>query len=156
MRVLITGGAGFIGQHLARLLSAEGHELVALDNLNPQVHLDPEGAAAAFPGEVVVGDVAIPADWGALPSCEAVIHLAAETGTGQSMYEQERYRRVNVDGTRLAVQQAVAWEAPIVVLSSRAVYGEGRAECPVHGTRFGARCCDMAVAADSTEDSTLR
>lgn len=152
MKILITGGVGFIGQHLARRLVADGHKVLALDNLNPQVHLDPSGAVAAFPGDTLVGDVAEPAAWQDVPACDAVVHLAAETGTGQSMYEQDRYRRVNVGGTRLAVQQAISWQSPIVVLSSRAVYGEGRAECPVHGTGFGSRCCDEAIAAASTED----
>lgn len=151
MKVLITGGAGFIGQHLARQLVADGHAVESLDNLHPQVHLDPEGALRAFPGAVHVGDVADPAAW-ELPDHDAIVHLAAETGTGQSMYERDRYHRVNVDGTRLAAQHAVAHSVPIVSLSSRAVYGEGRFECPVHGTGFGTRCCTAAVTAPSTED----
>lgn len=156
MKILITGGAGFIGQHLARKLAAEGHELTALDTLSEQVHLDPKGAVAAFPGKVTVGDVADEAAWQDLPAPDAVIHLAAETGTGQSMYEQERYRRVNVDGTRHAVRHAVRWGVPMVSMSSRAVYGEGRIECAEHGVVFGGRCCDEAVTADSTEDDEHR
>ncbi|WP_370894802.1 NAD-dependent epimerase/dehydratase family protein [Janibacter sp. GXQ6167] len=132
MRILITGGAGFIGQHLARRLSS-AHELVALDSLSEQVHLDPDSARSTFPGEVIVGDVADPGVWGEVPRPDAVIHLAAETGTGQSMYEQDRYVRVNVDGTRLAGEASVRWGAPLVAVSSRAVYGEGRHRT-AHGT----------------------
>ena len=64
MRILITGGCGFIGQHLARRLVAEGHEVVALDSLHAQVHLDPDASRAAFPGQVVVGDVSDAGVWG--------------------------------------------------------------------------------------------
>ena len=131
MKILITGGAGFIGQHLARTLTAAGHEVVALDNLQPQVHLDPDGARAAFPGDVFVGDVAEATDWeAAADEVDAVVHLAAETGTGQSMYEQDRYRRVNVEGTRLAGEFAANRGVPLVSLSSRAVYGDGTPDRP--------------------------
>lgn len=156
MTILITGGAGFIGQHLARRLRQDGHDLVALDSLLPQVHLDPEASRSAFPGEVIVGDVADREAWGTVPEISAVVHLAAETGTGQSMYEVERYHRVNVDGTALAAEVAAARGIPIVSLSSRAVYGEGRHECAVHATTFGAACCDLAVPAASTEDDDHR
>lgn len=150
MKVLITGGAGFIGQHLARLL-APHHELVALDSLLPQVHLDADASRRAFPGEVVVGDVADEAAWAGLGPFDAVVHLAAETGTGQSMYEADRYVRVNVDGTRLAGEAAARWAAPLVAMSSRAVYGEGRHECTDHGTTFGTPCCSRSVPAASRE-----
>ncbi len=136
MKVLITGGAGFVGQHLARRL-AGAHDLTALDLLHPQVHLDPDGAKAAFPGTVVVGDVADPADWATLPRADLVVHLAAETGTAQSMYEQDRYTAVNVGGTRLAGQMARRWGAPLVSLSSRAVYGEGRYRTPSGEVTYG-------------------
>lgn len=62
-KVLITGGAGFIGQHLARRLVASGHTVTALDSLSGQVHLDPDSSTGAFPGEVIVADVADPAAW---------------------------------------------------------------------------------------------
>lgn len=130
MLILITGGCGFIGQYVARRLVAQGHEAVALDSLLPQVHLDAEASRQAFPGEVVEGDVADPAAWhlGRLDShddFDGVIHLAAETGTGQSMYEADRYHRVNVEGTTLAGAFATAADAPLVAISSRAVYGDG-------------------------------
>jgi dTDP-L-rhamnose 4-epimerase len=123
----VTGGCGFIGQYVARRLVAAGDEVVALDSLLPQVHLDPDTSRAAFPGEVVVDDVADAETWTRLDGQEvgAVAHLAAETGTGQSMYETERYHRVNVEGTRLAGEFAARRGVPIVALSSRAVYGDG-------------------------------
>ncbi len=125
MSIVLTGGSGFLGQHVARRLA--GRELVALDSLLPQVHADPAAARAAFPGAVVVGDVADPDAWTRLPATgvEAVVHLAAETGTGQSMYARAHFVRVNVDGTAAAAAYAERVGAPLVVLSSRAVYGEG-------------------------------
>ncbi len=153
MTVLLTGGAGFIGQHLARRLVGAGHEVVALDLMHPQVHADPAAAVAAFPGPVVVGDVADAGAWDGVPDgVTALVHLAAETGTGQSMYETERYHRVNVEGTRLAAAFARSRGAALVSMSSRAVYGEGRYECVEHGTVFGGRCCAAAEPVASHED----
>lgn len=151
MKVLITGGAGFIGQHLARRLAPE-HDLVALDLLTPQVHHDREQSRAAFPGEVIEADVSTFEAWEGLERPDAVVHLAAETGTGQSMYEQDRYRLVNVEGTRLAGTFAASWGCPLVALSSRAVYGNGRFECATHGVHFGEACCVEAKPVASTED----
>ena len=159
MRVLVTGGAGFIGQHVARRLLGSGHDVAALDCLLPQVHRDPDAARAAFPGPVLVRDVSDPDAWAdpaAMAHPDVVVHLAAETGTGQSMYEAERYRRVNVEGTRLAAGHAVAHDAALVVVSSRAVYGEGAYGCPEHGRTFGARCCSLARPLASTEDDPHR
>ena len=132
MKILITGGIGFIGLKTAAKLSADGHELFALDSLLEQVHQDIDAEKAAFPGTIYVGDVSDPAAWEQLPVADAIIHLAAETGTAQSMYESDKHRRVNVEGTRLAAEYAVAWNAPFIYTSSRAVYGEGFAD---RGTR---------------------
>lgn len=125
MKILITGGVGFIGQHLARLLVNAGHSVTALDSLEAQVHENADKSVARFPGEVVKGDVADSLVWEGVTPHDAIVHLAAETGTAQSMYEQDHYRRVNVRGTSLAAAAAVRWRASIVALSSRAVYGEG-------------------------------
>ena len=150
MKILITGGCGFIGQHLARRLHPS-HELVAFDLLLPQVHLDPTASRGAFPGEVVVGDVADAAAWRSLPRPDAIIHLAAETGTGQSMYEVDRYRGVNVGGTALAGEAADRWRVPLVAMSSRAVYGEGRYRLPDGGVHFGAAPSGEAIPEPSGE-----
>lgn len=125
MRALITGGAGFIGQWTARRMSTEW-EVTALDILSTQVHQEPDASVRAFPGEVVRGDVTDPDVWQELSRPDVVVHLAAETGTAQSMYEADRYRHVNVGGTLLAAQMAAQWGSPIIAMSSRAVYGEGR------------------------------
>ena len=150
MTVLITGGAGFIGQYLASQLKGK-HELIALDNLSPQVHVDPEASAKRFPGEVIRGDVADEATWANLPKADVIVHLAAETGTGQSMYEQDRYRRVNVGGTRLAGEKAKEWGVPLIAMSSRAVYGEGRFLCPDGSDSYDKNCCEQAKPAPSRE-----
>ncbi|HYG69697.1 MAG TPA: NAD-dependent epimerase/dehydratase family protein, partial [Anaeromyxobacteraceae bacterium] len=128
-RILITGGAGFIGSHLADHLLAHGHAVRALDVLSPQVH----GPNAARPGyldgevELVVGDVRdADAVRRALRGVDAVVHLAAAVGVGQSMYEVERYTSVNDVGTAVLLQALV--ERPVerlVVASSMSLYGEG-------------------------------
>lgn len=149
--VLITGGAGFIGQHTARMFVEAGWTAVALDTLNPKVHLDAEASQKRFPGRVVVGDVLDPSAWASIGPVDLVVHLAAETGVGQSMYEVDLYRRVNEDGTRLATEFAVNQGAPLIFFSSRAVYGQGRTECATHGTSFTGLCCEQAVPVDSIE-----
>ena len=145
MKVLITGGAGFIGQSLARHLTDGGHEVVALDRLVGQVHLDPVASVERFPGHVLQEEVTDEAAWALLDRPDTVVHLAAETGTGQSMYEAERYRHLNVVGTRVTGQAAQSWGVPLVALSSRAIYGNGATSCREHGDQFGAPCCDAAI-----------
>ena len=103
MKVLITGGAGFIGQRLARVLLASGHEIRILDNFSPQVHtVDTLPADLDGRVELIKADIR---DRDALrkglQGVEGIVHLAAETGTGQSMYEIERYYSVNVQGTAI-------------------------------------------------------
>ncbi len=156
MTVLLSGGAGFVGQHLARRLLEVRFEVAALDLLHPQVHADPDAARRAFPGPVIQGDVADRRVWttaaAQLHRGEALVHLAAETGTGQSMYEVDRYHRVNVDGTRRAAEFAVGHGIPLVVLSSWAVYGGGRHQCRDHRPTFGRPCCPAATPVPSRED----
>lgn len=150
MTGLLTGGAGFIGQHLARRLTTTW-DLQTLDVLSPQVHQDGAASRAAFPGEVIEQDVCDPESWERLPRPDFVIHLAAETGTAQSMYKPNCYHAVNVEGTRLAARAAQGWGVPLLVLSSRAVYGEGRYRCPDGKPVFGLPDCPGAVPQASQE-----
>ena len=136
-RVLITGGLGFIGLALARKLARRGVVVRLLDNLSPQIHgavPRPDlGALRADDVEVVRGDVCQRRDWvSALTDVTAVVHLAAETGTGQSMYRIGDYTNTNVLGTALLLD--VLANDPhqvtkLVLASSRAVYGEGAYGC---------------------------
>lgn len=148
---LITGGAGFIGSNLARALLAKGHRVTVLDNFSPQIHGDVDGAPTLPPEvRVIRGDVRVRDDLaGALEGQTGIVHLAAETGTGQSMYEIDRYSDVNVGGTAklldLLTNEKHGVER-LVVASSRAIYGEGKHRCAEHGTVYpGARAeADMA------------
>lgn len=138
MKILITGGAGFIGSALAIALAKRGDEVVVLDSLSTQIHGDtPESSALVqrLPKNtrLVKGDVRNQNDWAkVLPGCDAIVHLAAETGTGQSMYEIDRYVDVNVRGTSLMLdllaKKAFGSDSVrrVVVASSRAIYGEGK------------------------------
>jgi dTDP-L-rhamnose 4-epimerase len=177
MNILITGGAGFIGQHLCTKLAAQGHLLTVLDNFLPQVH-GPDSEqlfAASFEGRIVRGDVRDRGAWQeALRQQHAVVHLAAETGTGQSMYEVQRYESVNIAGTALLLDCLVndpnRSVRKLVVASSRAIYGEGRYRCAHHGLvypvareesdmkngQFEPRCthCRAFVSSETTVEET--
>jgi dTDP-L-rhamnose 4-epimerase len=133
-RVLITGGAGFIGSHVADQLLSLGYRVRALDNLNPQVH----GQHAKRPAyldpsvELQVGDVRDPtAVRRALEGTDAVIHLAAAIGVGQSMYQIRSYMEINGVGTATVLEQLANRKVRrLVVASSMSVYGEGRYRAP--------------------------
>jgi dTDP-L-rhamnose 4-epimerase len=127
-RVLITGGAGFIGSHVADALLARGYRVRALDTLTPQVHpgsTRPDYLAQDV--ELVVGDVRDPhAVRRALIDVDRVIHLAARVGVGQSMYEIGEYVSVNSLGTATLLQAVLDRPVEqILVASSMSVYGEG-------------------------------
>lgn len=140
MKFLITGGAGFIGTHLTRCLLGQGHSLTILDSFLPQVHGAREELAADLQGHVRVvrGDVADASVLEpVLRDAQCIVHLAAETGTGQSMYEVAKYGRTNLTGTTLLFDLLVRGAGKnverLVVASSRAIYGEGAYQCPEHG-----------------------
>jgi dTDP-L-rhamnose 4-epimerase len=133
-KILITGGAGFIGSHLADELLRNGYRVRVLDSLSPQVH----GAAATRPDyldpevELQVGDVRDPgAIRKALDGVQAAYHFAAMVGVGQSMYEVAQYTSVNNCGTATLLQELI--ERPIeklIVASSMSLYGEGLYRTP--------------------------
>ncbi|MBX6424940.1 MAG: NAD-dependent epimerase/dehydratase family protein [Variibacter sp.] len=128
--VLITGGAGFIGSHIADLLLCHGCNVRILDNLSPQVH-----RAAARPSylsteaELIVGDICdADAVRRALHGMDAVVHLAAAVGVGQSMYEIVAYTRTNEIGTAVLLEQLARRPVErLVCASSMSIYGEGLA-----------------------------
>ncbi|TGD80531.1 NAD-dependent epimerase/dehydratase family protein [Hymenobacter wooponensis] len=127
--VLITGGAGFIGSHLADELLSQGYAVRALDNLSEQVH-GPERARPDYLAEeveLIVGDVRDPkAVARALEGVDAVFHLAAMVGVGQSMYEIKEYTDVNNLGTAVLLEALIKHPvAKLVVASSMSIYGEG-------------------------------
>jgi dTDP-L-rhamnose 4-epimerase len=130
-RVLITGGAGFIGAHLAAELISAGYRVRVLDKLDPQVH--PERAAPAYldpAAELIVGDVRDGAIVRrALEGVDAVCHLASAVGVGQSMYEIERYTSINDVGTAVLLQAIAETNIRrLLVASSMSIYGEGLAQ----------------------------
>lgn len=135
-KILITGGAGFIGSNTALKLISQGHKVVVLDNLSPQIHGDDPDKTSPLYQSIrnqvlfIKGSVTNRRDWQrALDGVDTVLHLAAETGTGQSMYEIEKYVTVNIGGTALLLD-ILANESHhvkrVVVAESRAIYGEGR------------------------------
>lgn len=135
--VLISGGAGFMGSHLAHNLAARNYRVTVLDNLSAQIHGEnPPSCSAAEHYTFLKGDVRSREDWvRALADQHVVVHFAAETGTGQSMYQVERYVDVNVRGTANLLD-ILANEThsvrKMLVASSRAIYGEGKYHCTEH------------------------
>lgn len=135
MKILITGGAGFIGSRLALRLAGKGHDVRTLDSLSPQVHGEDAEQSAGhiavreatdFIRASVTDRAAMEA---ALEGREIVVHLAAETGTGQSMYQIAHYSEVNIGATATLLD--ILANKPhavrrVVVASSRSIYGEGR------------------------------
>lgn len=138
-RILITGGAGFIGSHLSDELLQGGYAVRVLDNLSPQVH----GEGAVRPDyldahvELLVGDVRDAASVDrALDGVDAVVHLAAVVGVGQSMYRLREYMDVNSVGTSVLLEALAKRPVrKLVVASSMSIYGEGSYERAVGGAR---------------------
>lgn len=136
MNVLITGGAGFIGSNLALDLISHGHYVTVLDNLSPQIHTeDPKTNSPLYNsiidkvkfvrGSIEDKDIL----YQAIGNNEIIVHFAAETGTGQSMYEINKYNDVNIGGTANLLDILTNRKhnvKKVVVASSRSIYGEGK------------------------------
>lgn len=136
MNILITGGSGFIGSHLALKLIERGHRITILDNLSIQIHGEeaeinsPLYLSIKDKVNFIKGSVTSKSDWEkAIQAIDVIVHYAAETGTGQSMYEIHRYVDVNINGTAILLDLLANTKhqvKKIVVASSRSIYGEGK------------------------------
>jgi dTDP-L-rhamnose 4-epimerase len=134
-RVLVTGGAGFVGSHTVDLLLERGYEVRVLDNLDPQVHGEVESPQYLDLDKVefVKGDM-VDRDtvWSVVSDVDAIIHLASRVGVGQSMYQIEQYVTANTKGTANLLDILVTEKhnvRKLVVASSMSIYGEGRYSC---------------------------
>lgn len=135
-KILVTGGAGFIGSNLSLKLLSKGYEVTVLDNLSKQIHGENPDKTSPLYNSIknkvhfIEGSVTNREDWlKAIDSVDCIVHLAAETGTGQSMYEIEKYVGVNIGGTALMLDILTNTShtvKKVVVAESRAIYGEGR------------------------------
>ncbi len=129
MKIVITGGLGFIGQHLAARLIAEDHDVLLIDSLSAQIHGELPLVSSPIGAKVIRMDICDLADRHELiEGAEVIFHLASETGTAQSMYQMSHYTRVNCEGTSSlleAVAKCSRRPRQIVLASSRSVYGEG-------------------------------
>src|SRR5947209_3067787 len=141
-KVLITGGAGFVGSHLADALIAFGDDLRVFDNLSPQVHGNGVPPYLANDAELVVGDMRdSDAVRRAIEGIDVIFHLAAAVGVGQSMYQIYDYMWANTQGTAVLLQALLDRKSRVekmVVASSMSIYGEGQYLC--------ANCGDVAPA----------
>jgi dTDP-L-rhamnose 4-epimerase len=133
MKILVTGGAGFIGSHLVDRLIGRGDEVVVIDNLEPQVHQNKKPDYLNTKAKYIFKDIGdkktlLPV----LKDTEVIFHQAAAVGVGQSMYEIERYTDANVMGTAKLLDMLVNSENSVkklIVASSMSIYGEGMYEC---------------------------
>jgi dTDP-L-rhamnose 4-epimerase len=141
-RILITGGAGFVGSHLDDALASDGHEVILFDNLETQVHGRPPTRPRYLDAHhrLELGDIR---DMGALEplvrEVDSVVHLAAMVGVGQSMYQMRRYADVNTLGMASLLEALVAHRdrlRKLVVASSMSIYGEGAYRCAACGPVF--------------------
>ena len=152
--ILITGGAGFIGSNLTRKLVEKGFQVTVLDNLSKQIHGENQNSTLYLSikdiATFIKGDVCNKSDWQkALRNQDAVIHLAAETGTGQSMYEISRYNEVNILGTTHLLDILANENHSIkkmIIASSRSIYGEGKYLCKNDGVVYPNQRQDIDLA----------
>lgn len=136
MNILITGGAGFIGSNLALKLIEKGYVITILDNLSKQIHGNDAKVTSPLYKSIIdkvnfiEGTVTSRDDWAkAIVDQDVIVHYAAETGTGQSMYEIHKYVDVNVNGTAILLDllaNTAHHVKKVVIASSRSIYGEGK------------------------------
>jgi dTDP-L-rhamnose 4-epimerase len=136
-KVLVIGGAGFVGSHTADALLAEGHSVTVFDNLSKQVHSSGFPSYLSRDVEFVEGDVRdLRALSKVVAGADAIYHLAAAVGVGQSMYEIAEYVSSNIQGTANLLQAILdtrSQPGKLIVASSMSIYGEGRYLCPTCG-----------------------
>jgi dTDP-L-rhamnose 4-epimerase len=134
-KILITGGAGFIGSNLSLKLLSKGYDVTVLDNLSPQIHTDNPLNSSLYLSikdkvNFIHGSVTNRSDWEkAIVGQDIIVHYAAETGTGQSMYQIERYTNVNIEATAILLDILTNTEHQVkrvLIASSRSIYGEGK------------------------------
>src|ERR1700677_2305061 len=132
-RVLVTGGAGFVGSHLADALLRHGHQVRIFDNLTPQVHQDGWPDYLPQDLELIEGDMRDPdAVRRAVTGIDVIFHFAAAVGVGQSMYEIAHYMGSNTQGTANLLQAVLDTKLKVeklVEASSMSIYGEGKYLC---------------------------
>ena len=146
MNILITGGSGFIGSNLSLALINKGYIVTVLDNLSTQIHgKSPEITSPLYNSirnkvNFINGTVTSRNDWEkALENQDVIVHFAAETGTGQSMYCIEKYTEVNIQGTSIMLDILANQKhqvKKIVIASSRSIYGEGKYMHPEFGAVY--------------------
>jgi dTDP-L-rhamnose 4-epimerase len=136
-RILVTGGAGFVGSHTVDALLRQGHLVRVFDNLDDQVHNGSIPDYLSRSAEFVHGDVRdMEALRGAVSQAEVIYHFAAAVGVGQSMYEISRYMGTNTQGTANLLQAMLEQGnrvEKLIVASSMSIYGEGQYRCEEHG-----------------------
>jgi len=145
MNILVTGGAGFIGSNLVLKLINKGYNVRVLDNLSRQIHGENPEESILYKSikekvEFIRSNVRNIDIWNfALTNIDIVVHFAAETGTGQSMYEIKKYTDVNINGTAGLLDYITNKKhkvKKIIIASSRAIYGEGKYKCNEHGVVY--------------------
>jgi len=144
--ILITGGSGFIGSNLSLALINKGYIVTVLDNLSTQIHGEnPEITSPLYNSirnkvNFIKGTVTSRTDWEkALKNQDVIVHFAAETGTGQSMYCIEKYTEVNIQGTAIMLDILANQKhsvTKIIIASSRSIYGEGKYIHPKFGAVY--------------------
>ena len=159
--ILITGGAGFIGSNLALALLKKGHKITVLDNLSPQIHgKNPDQASHLYNSikekvTFIKGTVTSRTDWKkAIANQDVIVHFAAETGTGQSMYCIEKYTEVNIQGTAIMLDILANQEhqvKKVVIASSRSIYGEGKYIHPELGAVYPKHRMEKDMLAEDFE-----